>query len=200
MSTTIALLIEHDLIDYINAASTVFIAAFTAVTCFVVWRQLKASKDIERAWVTLTLSKDPMNSLMVGQGTLVHGSDVSETTTVLLQLMLKNEGNGPVWVKQFLAKMEFVDSLKALPRTPRFDTDKDDQHWYPPAFIETDSVRFDITRDGRLTAQNHLVICGKVIYLDKFREERFSTFGYFLDEGRKAPERLPGHPEYNRNT
>ena len=46
MHIPLALLVEHDLIDYLNAGSTVVIALFTVVTGIVIWRQLRASKDI----------------------------------------------------------------------------------------------------------------------------------------------------------
>ena len=141
-----------------------------------------------------------MNSMMVCENTSVEGNKKSVTTTALLQLMLKNDGDGPVWVKQFLSKMTLIDSLKDLLHTPQFDKDKDDQHWYPPAFVEKTAARFQIMTDGSIVAKNHLVIYGKVTYLDKFREERFSTFGYVIHAGKYELERLPGHPEYNRNT
>jgi hypothetical protein len=44
------------------------------------------------------------------------------------------------------------------------------------------------------------VIYGKVIYTDKFREERFSTFGYVIHAGKSELERLTRRPEYNKNT
>lgn len=200
MHIPLALLVEHDLVDYVNAASTVVIALFTVVTGIVVARQLKASKDIERAWVTLELTKDPMNAMMLCEGTSVEGDKKSVTTTALLQLRLKNDGNGPVWVKQLLVKMTLIDSLKSLPRKPEFDNEKDDQHWYPPAFVEHVAARFRVETDGSIVAKNHLVVYGKVAYQDKFQEDRFSTFGYVIHAGKSELERLAEHPEYNRNT
>jgi len=196
-----ALLVEHDLIDYINAGSTLVIALFTIVTGLVVALQLKASKDIERAWVTLELTKDPFNAMMVCEGTSIEGTKKTVTTAALLQLLLKNEGgNGPVWVKLFLAKMVLIDSLDDLPHTPHLDKEKDDQHWNPPAFVEKSDARFQIQTDGSIVAKNHLVIYGKVVYTDKFKEERFSTFGYVIHAGKSELERLTRRPEYNKNT
>jgi hypothetical protein len=193
-------LIEHDLVDYINAASTVVVAAFTAVTCFVIYRQLKTSKDIERAWVTLNLTNDPMNALMLCEGSSVQGNEKYVMTSAFLKLWLNNEGgNGPVWVKQFLAKMTLVDSLKNLPRKPEFDKEKDDQNWYPAAFVEKTTASFQVDTDGSMGSKI-LVVYGKVVYRDKFQEDRFSTFGYVIRSGKSNLERLKGHPEYNRNT
>jgi hypothetical protein len=71
---------------------------------------------------------------------------------------------------------------------------------YPPAFVEHSAARFQIQTDGSIVAKNHLVIYGKVIYTDKFREERFSTFGYVIHAGKSELERLTRRPEYNKNT
>ena len=193
-----ALLVEHDLIDYVNAGSTVAIAAFTAMMYFVVKYQLRVSKDIERAWVMPKLTKDPM-ALLLCENTSIRGTQKSVTTTASLLLVLKNDGEGPVWVRQLLARLVLVDSLDQLPKTPELGKE-DDQHWHPPPFVDTDSVRFRITANGSQVANEKVVAYGKITYLDKFREERFSTFGYFIESGGSRVERLEAHPEYNRNT
>jgi hypothetical protein len=197
MHIPLVLFVEHDWIDAVNASSTVVIALFTVAMFFVVKYQLRASKDIERAWVMPKLAKDPFNSLFLCENTTQEGTRRKVTTTVLLQLTLKNDGDGPVWVKQFQARLVLLDSVKNLSKRPEL-TDKDDQHWYPPPFVETDSVRFKLTADG--SQVEILVVYGKIIYLDKFREERFSTFGCVIPSGSSEVERLDSHPEYNRNT
>ena len=45
-----------------------------------------------------------------------------------------------------------------------------------------------------------IVVYGKITYLDKFREERFTTFGYIIKDDHGNVERLKSRPEYNRNT
>jgi hypothetical protein len=193
-----ALLLEHDWIDAVNASSTIVIALFTVAMFFVVKYQLKASKDIERAWVMPKLTKDPMG-LLLCENTSIHGTQKSVTTTAALLLTVRNDGNGPVWVKRFLARLVLVDSLDQLSKKPELSIE-DDQHWYPPPFVDTESVRFQITANGSQVAKEKIVAYGKITYLDKFREERFSTFGYFIESGGSKVERLEAHPEYNRTT
>jgi transposase-like protein len=72
MNLPLALLVEHDWIDAVNASSTIVIALFTVAMFFVVKYQLRASKDIERAWVMPKLTKDPMGLL---QQAIVYFSD-----------------------------------------------------------------------------------------------------------------------------
>jgi hypothetical protein len=198
MNLPLALLVEHDWIDAVNASSTIVIALFTVAMFFVVKYQLRASKDIERAWVMPKLTKDPMG-LLLCENTSIQGTQKSVRTTASLLLTLKNDGNGPVWVKQFLARLVLVDSLDQLPKKPELGKE-DDQHWYPPPFVDTESARFQITAKGSQVAKERVVAYGKITYLDKFREERFSTFGYFIESGGSKVERLEAHPEYNRNT
>jgi hypothetical protein len=195
-----ALLVEHDLVDYINAGSTVVIAGFTVLMFFVVRYQLQASKDIERAWLMPKLEKDPFSSMLLCEGTTQeHGKITSVTTAAFLQLTLTNEGEGPVWVKELLARLILVDSVEDLPKMPELNR-KDDQKWYPAPFVKSDSVRLQLTTDGSQVQKEFLVAFGKVTYLDKFREERYSTFGYVIPSGEFKVERLKSYPEYNRNT
>jgi hypothetical protein len=198
MNLTLALFLEHDWIDAVNASSTIVIALFTVAMFFVVKYQLRASKDIERAWVMPKLTKDPM-VLLLGENTSIQGTQKSVTTTASLLLTLKNDGNGPVWVKQFFARLVLVDSLDQLPKKPELGKG-DDQHWYPSPFVDTEDTRFQITANGSQVAKEKVVAYGKITYLDKFREERFSTFGYLIESEGSKVERLETHPEYNRNT
>jgi hypothetical protein len=200
MGVQLAFLVEHDWIDRVNAVSTLVIAAFTVAMFFVVRYQLQASKDIERAWVMPWLARDPFNSLFVSENTIKEGTKItSVTTAALFQLTLTNDGNGPVWVKQLQARLVLLDSVEKLSKKPEL-TDKDDQHWYPPPFVDKASVRFQLTAEGSQVAKEVLVAYGKIVYLDKFREERFSTFGCLINSTGSQVERLKTHPEYNRNT
>ena len=137
--------------------------------------------------------------MLLCETTSIQGTRKSVTTTASLLLTLKNDGNGPVWVKQFLARLVLVDSLDQLPKKPELGKE-DEQHWCPSPFVDTESARFRITASGSQVAKENIVAYGKITYLDKFREERFSTFGYFIESGGSKLERLVAHPEYNRNT
>lgn len=193
-------IVEHDLVDYINATSTAVVALFTVAMFFVVKYQLQASKDIERAWVMPKLTKDPFNAMLLCEGTSQSGGKItSVTTTALVRLFLKNSGNGPVWVEHLHARLVLVHSIEVLPKKPEFNKN-DIQNWYPPPFVETDEVGLQLTGEGSQVAKEVCVIYGKITYLDKFREERLSTFGYFIQSGGSQVERLKSHPEYNRNT
>ncbi|MGB8582967.1 MAG: hypothetical protein WCD47_19270 [Candidatus Sulfotelmatobacter sp.] len=200
MHVPLALFVEHDWIDAVNACSTVAIALFTVAMFWVVRNQLRASKDIERSWVMPKLARDPLNSLLLGENTSASYSKIpSVTTTAFVLLILKNEGRSPVWIKDVYARLVLVDSLDKLPKKPELN-EADNQKWYPPPFVEREEGRFRITGEGSQVAKEKCVVYGKITYLDIFRQERFSTFGYFIRSGSSNIERLESLPEYNRNT
>ena len=200
MSVQLAFLVEHDWIDGVNASSTIVIAAFTVAMFFVVRYQLRASKDIERAWVMPKLTRDTISSMLLCEGTSSErGKITSVTTTAFLLLTLKNDGKGPVWIKSLYARLVLIDSVDKLPKTPELK-DEDNQNWYPPPFTDHESTRLQITGEGSQVAKEKVVVYGKITYLDIFREERFSTFGYVIQSGGSEVKRLETHPEYNRNT
>jgi hypothetical protein len=200
MSVQLAFLVEHDWIDAVNASSTIVIAAFTVAMFFVVRYQLRASKDIERAWVMPKLTRDTISSMLLCEGTSSErGKITSVTTTAFLLLTLKNDGKGPVWIKSLYARLVLIDSVDKLPKTPELK-DEDNQNWYPPPFTDHESTRLQITGEGSQVAKEKVVVYGKITYLDIFREERFSTFGYVIQSGGSEVKRLETHPEYNRNT
>ncbi len=124
----------------------------------------------------------------------------SVTTTAFLQLTLKNDGRSPVWIKGLYARLVLVDSVDKLPNKPELKDDDDNQKWYPPPFNEQESVRLRLTGEGSQVAKEKVVVYGKITYLDIFRQERFSTFGYVIQSGGSKIERLESHPEYNQNT
>jgi hypothetical protein len=200
MHFPLALFVEHDWVDYTNAASTIVIALFTAAMYLVVKYQLRATKDVERAWVMVKLEKDPYGNMLLCENTSKsQGTNTSATTTAMLHLTLKNNGNGPVWVKQLQARLVLLDSVKQLPKKPELN-EEDDQGWYPAPFVDTEALSIHLTTKGSQVAKEVFVAYGKVTYLDKFREERISTFGYVIPSGTFTVERLKSHPEYNRNT
>jgi hypothetical protein len=61
-------------------------------------------------------------------------------------------------------------------------------------------VRLRLTGRGSQVAKENCVAYGKITYLDIFRQERFTTFGYVIQSGSSEVRRLESHPEYNRNT
>jgi len=200
MHIPLALLVEHDWIDAVNASSTVVIALFTVAMFYVVRNQLRASKDIERSWVIPKLARDTVSSMLLCEGTTAeHGKITSVTTTAFLLLTLKNDGRSPVWIKHLHARLVLVDSVDKLPKKPELN-DADNQNWYPPPFTEQESVRLQLTGKGSQVAKEKVVVYGKITYLDIFRQERFSTFGYVIQSGGSEIKRLESHPEYNRNT
>jgi hypothetical protein len=92
-----------------------------------------------------------------------------------------------------------VDSVGKLAKKPELK-DEDNQDWYPPPFTDQETVRLSLTGEGSQVAKQKVVVYGKITYLDIFREERFSTFGYVIQSGGSEANRLQSHPEYNRNT
>lgn len=202
MHLPLALFIEHDWIDKANAVSTIVIAAFTALMFWVVKNQLRASQDIERSWVMPKLTRDGLSSLLLCENTSMEGGKItSVTTTACVSLTLKNDGRSPVWVKHLHARLILLDSVEKLPKKPELN-DHDNQNWYPPPFADggQESVRLALTANGSQVAKGECVVYGKITYLDIFRKERFSTFGYVIHSGGSTVDRLESHPEYNRNT
>ncbi|MGD1080462.1 MAG: hypothetical protein ABR881_19255 [Candidatus Sulfotelmatobacter sp.] len=202
MNVPLALLVEHDWIDKVNAVSTLAIAAFTVLMFFVVLNQLRTSKDIERSWVMPKLTRDSQSSMLLCEGTSSeHGKITSVTTTAFVSLTLKNDGRSPVWVKDLHARLVLLDSVDKLPKKPELNDD-DDQQWYPAPFADggQESLRLQLTANGSQVAKQWCVVYGKITYLDIFRKERFSTFGYVIESGGSTVDRLQSHPEYNRNT
>jgi len=202
MNFPLALLVEHDWIDQVNAVSTLVIALFTVLMFIVVLNQLRTSKDTERSWVMPKLTRDSQTSTLLSEGTSSeHGKITSVTTTAFVSLTLKNDGRSPVWVKHLQARMVLLDSVQKLPKKPELNHD-DIQNWYPPPFADggEESVHLCLTASGSQVAKEVCVIYGKIAYLDIFRKERFSTFGYVIRSGGSTVDRLQSHPEYNRNT
>lgn len=200
MHVSPALVVEHDWIDAVNACSTVVIALFTAAMFWIVRNQLRASKDIERPWVMPKLARDPLSSMLLCEGTSAsHGKTISVTTTAFVLLTIKNDGRSPVWIKYLRARLVLVDSVEKLPKKPEL-SEVDNQNWYPPPFNEQEEARLQLTGNGSQVAKEKVVVYGKITYLDIFRQERSSTFGYVIESGGSKVERLESHPEYNRNT
>ena len=200
MCALLAFFVEHDWIDAVNACSTLVIALFTVAMFYVVRNQLRASKDIERSWVMPKLARDPLNSMLLCEGTSAsYGKIVSVTTTAFVQLKLKNDGRSPVWIKHLRARLVLVDSVDKLPKKPEL-SEADNQNWYPPPFNEKEEVRLQLTGNGSQVAKEKVVVYGKITYLDIFRQERFSTFGYVIQSGGSTVDRLESQSEYNRNT
>jgi hypothetical protein len=203
MHNTLALFVEHDWIDTVNACSTIVIALFTVAMFLVVRGQLRASKDIERSWVMPTLEQEhgsprllDENATRDGDGKITFMRPIAN-----LLLTLKNSGRSPVWVKHLHARLVLVDSEDSLPKKPQLN-DEDSFGWFPPPFTEQEYLEFQLA--DKVTSKppfkDKCVIYGKVTYLDIFRQERFSTFGYVVQLGSVKIERLAYHPEYNRNT
>jgi hypothetical protein len=211
MHIPLALLVEHDIVDYVNAASTVVVALFTVSMFAVVGYQLKASKDIERAWLMVKVERDTSNSLFLSENTSreKNGKEL-HVTLACLRLTFRNDGNGPIWVKRLQTRMVMLDSVEQLPKHPEFNKD-DDQKRLPPPFVKEDYTSVQLTAEGSLYPGKEVVlpngritreavVYGRITYLDKFRQERVSTFGYALHSAGHGVERLQSHPEYNRNT
>jgi hypothetical protein len=138
------------------------------------------------------LAKDTVSSMLLCENTSAsYGKITSVTTTAFLLLTLKNDGTSPVWIKHLRARLVMVDSVDKLPKKPDLN-DADNQNWYPPPFSEQESVRLRLTGNGSQVAKEKCVVYGKITYLDIFRQERFSTFGYFIQSGGSAASEVTG--------
>src|SRR5260370_28860525 len=113
MNLALVFLIEHDWIDKVNAVSTLVIAAFTVLMFFVVWNQLRTSKDTERSWVMPKITRDSLSAVLVGESKEGTKTE-SATQAAFLLLTLKNDGRSPVWVKHLKARLVLVDSVEKL--------------------------------------------------------------------------------------
>src|SRR5260370_19507649 len=108
-----------DWIDYVNACSTVVIAAFTLlVSGGVVW-QLRTSKTIERAWVMADVEPDSEKWRDRKLHVLQVSGTSGDSTAIYAVLVCTNAGKSPAWINETRAKLEIVQTL--LP-TPHFES------------------------------------------------------------------------------
>ena len=157
----------------------------------------EALVNAERSWLTVQLQPVP------GGGGPFEGEDIirdiiTHTTSFSVRIICKNDGRTPAWITEKRARIDVVDDL---PRQP---------NWATVEIIQTEPEPLSVgetglAKDEGLTCNKGrdfgkmTVVYGLVKYRDVFAADRATSFAYIIRADGKL-ERLPGYPEYNKNT
>ena len=136
-------------------------------------------------------------------GAHLEGEDIirdiiTHTTSFSVRIICKNDGRTPAWITEKRARIDVVDDL---PRQP---------NWATVEIIQTEPEPLSVgetglAKDEGLTCNKGrdfgkmTVVYGLVKYRDVFAADRATSFAYIIRADGKL-ERLPGYPEYNKNT
>jgi len=204
----------HDWIDWLNAFSTCVIALFTIVLAVGVIVQIRTARDSERAWVIVspTVSAPPIGYIPdPGDRKSYVGR---ELRNVFLS-SVKNTGNTPARIIEFVTKYKQVSRLQDIPAQPDYgprqqSSDevllvKDDSAG-GAAFLEPNVIVTWTERTKIERQESFLYAYGVVGYVDAFQRKHETRFGYiyhFPLGGDARPcsfsrEFLP--PSYNKAT
>jgi hypothetical protein len=177
--------------------TTVFYAITSHKTLVATDANAKALISSERAWVMVELEPAP------GYSGPFEGEDVmldivTQTTSMAVRIVCKNDGRTPAWITE---KRAYLDVVDALPLVPNFEFAQVIQTEPEPLAVgekgrpkEAGLIRKKGRDAGKLT-----VIYGIVKYRDVFSDNRTTTFAYKVRvDG--ALERLGGYPKYNYQT
>jgi hypothetical protein len=155
--------------NHINSFSTAVIAAFAALTFFIVWRQDRDRKLSERAWILPDIGG-------------LEGTKASDVFQV--KCKIRNTGRTPAWITSMGACAYFVKDEKDLPKTPNYTRAGPfagkGTLLSPDAFTETGvpvtQQQAEQVRRGEMT----LYFSGFVQYRDIFGEKHETRYCYQL--------------------
>jgi hypothetical protein len=170
-------------------------AGVLALTIKAINRQTKA----QRAWISVDVEWDK-TKWSDGKFHIIDGSGTSGDHTLFdLVLVCRNEGKSPAWIDEKRAKCELFTEI---PPTPNLAATEVVQLGPEPigigqAIPHTTKIPWFVAGEGRAQEGTKIVVYGVVKYRDAFGKYK-TTFGYQIR--RDGPVRLPGHPEYNKNT
>jgi len=156
----------------------------------------------ERAWIMVDILPPP------GWGEKVRGivgdhiinGIHTQTTSVALRIVSRNEGKAPAWIIEKRVCVEIRNA--SLPPIPDLDSIQTREYEPQPVAVGKEAIPpWDITPscDGHEGMGQTTVIYGVIVYRDPFSEGHTTTFGYWV-----APDgqlrRLEGLLKYNENT
>lgn len=157
----------HKVIDVINSFSTVVIAVFTVVMCYVVRNQNRATQIAERAWIVSDMEAAP---------------PYEPNQTIRYVCRIRNKGRTPAWITEMGSRGHVVKTENDLLTVPPYDMagpfPKKGTPLPPEAFIPhpfwLDSAKLEKVEQGELT----LYLFGMVKYRDVFDEEHEMRYCY----------------------
>jgi hypothetical protein len=158
-------------------------------TGFVVWRQVVALRQIERAWLMVDVDWLPVVQKEVC-GEIVCGEP--QEITANFRLTYRNCGQTPAWV---IEKRVCYTTASPLPKRPDFRSPQMIER-----VLEPMSMRSVKTSDHSLTcdlAGEDSVVYGSVKYRDVFGSNRITTFGYINRYGKWV--RIADPEKYNKH-
>ena len=153
----------------------------------------------ERAWILAQLNWYE-RGLHVGQGTSSSKDEVSESTTVNVKLICRNEGRSPAWIQNVSGKVEIVSVV-----TPGIENMPDLETLDSFGPMEPLGPGVQLDRGLQLTCPGHvgdgefLSVYVLIRYMDIFGRERRTSLGYSIDRSINL-NRQDGMPERNQNT
>jgi hypothetical protein len=178
----------HDLVDKVNAASTVIIAVFTFGMFVCIWRQITASKSTERAWIIVSpLELAPS----IGFAPSANAGNIENHLVGVNQqnvfsCAIKNTGNTPAQLLKLAMSYRSVNCVSEISAIPEYG-EKDDINGL--LLVKDDSVGFETvlepspiltkTEWDAVHAQKlTLYVFGVVTYKDVYGKSHETRFGY----------------------
>jgi hypothetical protein len=186
--------------DYVDETKNIAIAANSSADA------AKKSADAlvfsERAWVMADLRCSTASHFLHGDHT-ENGVAAQTLDITGLELTCVNDGNSPAWITEKAIRLVVMKPGENLPTNPTL-TSKDivQDHVEPLGPGRETKKVLDLRGEGRHSLNTATLIYGVVRYRDIFKEERETWFCYQMT-GYKTNyllARIPGSPEYNRNT
>lgn len=186
---------KHDVVDTLNAASTVVIAVFTFGMFVCIWMQIAATKRTERAWIIVSPLElaPPIGFVPSANAGNIENHLVGVNQQNVFSCAIKNTGNTPAQLLKFAMSYRSVNSVSEIPATPKYG-EKDDVNGL--LLVKEDSVGFEtvlepnpiLTKtewDAVHAQKMTLYVFGIVAYKDVYGKSHETRFGYlyFVPQG-----------------
>lgn len=186
---------KHDVVDTLNAASTVVIAVFTFGMFVCIWMQITATKRTDRAWIIVSPLElaPPIGFVPSANAGNIENHLVGANQQNVFSCAIKNTGNTPAQLLKLAMSFRSVNSVSDIPATPKYG-EKNDVNGL--LLVKEDSVGFEtvlepnpiLTKtewDAVHAQRMALYVFGVVIYKDVYGKSHETRFGYlyFVPQG-----------------
>jgi hypothetical protein len=191
----------HNLIDILNAASTLVIAAFTVVLSIVGIRQFQATRTAERAWVVCQAPDPP---------------PINPEGDVAIRWVVENKGRTPARVTALGSAARIIKAGDALPEEPPYTMAgpfTPEGTVLPPSAkasrgVNIPAATMAAVEHGQQDQEYVLYVFGIVKYRDSFgsKHEHETRYCFRFKPGPTEADPAPrdfyvdGPPSYNRAT
>lgn len=186
---------KHDLVDKLNAASTVVIAVFTCGMFVCIWMQITASKSTERAWIIVSPLEvaPPIGFVPSANAGNIETHLVGVNQQNVFSCAIKNTGNTPAQLLKLAIAYRAVNSISEILSPPEY-REKNDLNGL--LLVKGDSVGFETvlepspiltkTEWDAVHAQRLILYAfGAINYKDVYGKAHETRFGYlyFVPQG-----------------